>query len=173
LTVNSEEFCYDNFCPTGYTAAGNACGTFTTPFLAVRYQFGEIATGTAADNGMVFEQKVTVTPALVMENKIVNDAGRPAKNRGIYFDGTDKAWVSWTNIVLAPACSLHFWLMTFNEDAGNNMTVFEKQRNIAWSGGGGNELVDNQLMRLSIKAKRMTIEMASIDHVTGSENWTL
>jgi hypothetical protein len=58
---------------------------------------------------------------------IDNSAGHPAKNRGVYFNGTDNGFIEIPSFTLYHTFSIHAWVIV----AGGNgdRTIFSKDRN--------------------------------------------
>ena len=57
---------------------------------------------------------------------IVNASGNPAKNRGVYFEGTDDGYLSIPAFTLNHTMSLHAWILL--KTIGTRKTIFSKDR---------------------------------------------
>ncbi|MEE4247928.1 MAG: hypothetical protein V2I33_21245 [Kangiellaceae bacterium] len=66
----------------------------------------------------------TVAGITVAVNNLASGvSGMPSYKRGIYFDGSTDSFYGFTDIVFAPQVSLHFWMLTFDTSATNEMTI--------------------------------------------------
>jgi hypothetical protein len=58
-------------------------------------------------------------------------SGMPAKNRGLYFDGSSQAYIPVANCILSHTFSVHFWALAKD---GADHTLFSKDRDTAVAG---------------------------------------
>ena len=134
----SEHFCV-LLCPTGYTSTGAPdCVVPSTlaDQLILSYDFNaplETYVNVGSQSG-----SFDLTPVRV------NPSGHPARNRGLYFNGTDHAYITIGSLVLSHTFSVHTWaLMKANN---TDMTIFSKDRNVFTSG------TSKQLLDLSVSS---------------------
>jgi hypothetical protein len=82
-----------------------------------------------------------------------NPSGHPAKNRGIYFDGTADGNIPIASLFLSHTFAVHTWVLL--KDNTTVMNVFSKDRN------DFTPSTDKNLLNLQVNAsKKMSISLA-------------
>jgi hypothetical protein len=74
----------------------------------------------------------------------VDASGRPAKNRGLYFDGAKDGFVPIPNVLLHQSCAFHIWALL--KSTTGPMTLFSKDRNAF------TQTTDKNLLYLQVNA---------------------
>jgi hypothetical protein len=116
------KYCLDE-CPTGYDSGAGA-PTCTAPTtlatqMILSYDFNKpLKNWTNAGN---------LTGTFDLTTTTDYPSGHPARNRGVYFGGTNKtAYIPITGLKLSHTCAVHTWAL-FQTDTAE-MTVFSKDR---------------------------------------------
>ena len=111
----SFEYC-TTYCPTGFNTS-SGCALDPGSELVLSYDFNKPF--------KTFSNDVSGVP-LDITPTVDGPSGRPAKNRGIYFDGTNNGYIEIPGLLLNHSFSFHAWVVFF---AGSDITLFSKDRN--------------------------------------------
>ena len=133
-----------NYCPSGYNGA--ACTLTGGDELALSYSFNHPRNAfTNAGSASGFD----------VTSVVVAPAGNPAKNRGIYFDGTNDGHIPINGLLLSHTFSFHSWVLIKSLTA--EITMFSKDRN------DFTPATDRQQLRLSVDGsatQKMTAQLS-------------
>ena len=130
IDATSDSYC-TAYCPTGYT--GGLCTLPGGSEMILNYNFNVPAT-TFANSGATGSTHDLTTV-------VIAPSGQPAKNRGIYFDGTNDGYLSVPDLLLGHSFSVHSWVLPY---LGTDLTLFSKDRD------DFNPVTDQHHLRLSI-----------------------
>ena len=146
-TSTASYFFCTTFCPTGFTDAGApSCTAPSTQAQQViaSYDFN-VPTVTFTNAG-------AAAGAVTLSVTRVDPSGHPAKDRGLYFNGTDDTGrMTVSSLLLSHTFAFHTWVLL---DESNTHTLFVKDRNDYASAGANRHVINfsvaNGLMILSL-----------------------
>jgi hypothetical protein len=127
-----------SYCPSGFTDAD--CKLPGGSEMIVSYSFNVPA------------NSFTNAGATTTAHDITNAAVKPAKNRGLYFDGASDWFIQVADLKLGHSFSVHAWVFA---NTGSSLTLMSKDRD------SFDPVTNQHHLRLSVTAARkMMVELA-------------
>ena len=114
-------------CPTGsFAFSGDICTPLDDPAAILSYTFIDSFDAYTNDISGISNNAIAVNS---------NGSGLPGTHRGLYFNGSSNAKVSWENdFVLGLSFSVHSWVYAFDQaNRTSDMTLFSKTETVAAS----------------------------------------